>query len=67
MLKNQPKWKKTHDPLNLGSGSSKSSNSDAKEAGDENVDGSERPKGRTVAKTRLKEKANKTIVDLLTI
>ena len=56
----------TCDPPNLGLGSSKRSNFEAEDARDESVGESERPKGRKAAKRRLKEKANNTIVDLVT-
>jgi len=55
-----------YDPPKSGSRSSKRSNPDTKEAGDEGVSGSERPEGRKATNIRLKEKANNTVVDLIT-
>jgi len=66
MLKNQPKWRAICDPPKSGSRLSKRSNPDTEEAEDEGVGGSERPDGWKVAKRRMKEKANNTIVDLVT-
>jgi len=66
MLKDQLKWRAICDVSKSGSGSSKRSNPDTQEAGDEGTGGSERPEGQKVAKRRLKEKANNTIIDLVT-
>jgi len=52
----------TRDPPKLGLGSSKRSNLDAEEAGDEVMDGSEKSEGRKATKRRLKEKANNTML-----
>lgn len=51
---------------NFGSGSSKRSCPNTEEAVDEDVGGIARPERRKAAKRRLKEKANNTIVDLVT-
>ena len=66
MLKIQPKWRAICDPPKSGSGSSKRSKPGSEEAGEEGVGGSERPEGRKAAKRRMKQKANSTVVDLVT-
>ena len=66
MLKDQPKWRAICDPPKSGSGSTKRSNPDTEEAGDEAVGGSERPEGRKAAKRRLKERVKNSVVDAIT-
>ena len=66
MLKDQPKWRAICDLRKSGLGLSKRSNPDTEEVGDESMGGSERPKGRKVVKRMLKEKANNTIISLVT-
>jgi len=66
MLKDQPKWRAICDPPKSGSGSSKRSNLDTEEVGDEGVGWSERPEGRKAAKRRLKERASNALVDVVT-
>ena len=66
MLKDQPKWRAICDPPKSGSGSSKRSNLDTEEVGDEGVGRSERPEGRKAAKRRLKERASNALVDVVT-
>jgi len=66
MLKDQPKWRMTHDPPNSASGSSKRSNPKTKDAGNKAVGRSQRPKGRKAVKRRIKEKDNNIVVDLVT-
>jgi len=63
MLKEEPKWMAICDPPKLGSGSSKRSIPNTKEAGDEGADWNERPGGRKAAKRRVKEKANNSVID----
>ena len=74
MLKDQPKWKMLRNPTtNLGLGSWEKSNSETEGGANETVgvgekleDGGERTEGRKATKRRLKEKANNTIIDLVT-
>ena len=66
LLKDQLKWGTICDPPKSGSGSSKRSHLDTEEAGGEGAGGSERPEGRKAAKRRLKQKADTTVVDLVT-
>ena len=66
LLKDQPKWRAICDSPKSGSGSSKRSHPRTEEAGEEGVGGSERPEGRKATKRRLKQKADTTVVDLVT-
>ena len=61
LLKDQPKWRAICEPPKSGSGSSKRSNPDTEEAGEEGASGRERPEGRKAAKRRLKEKGHNTV------
>jgi len=65
MLKDQPKWKKIANPTQTGSGS-KRSNPDNVEEGEEGEGGNERPEGRKAAKRKSRQKANKTVVEMVT-
>jgi len=72
MLNLQPKWKTPcNRTTNLGSGSSKRSNSKAEEGDNQTVNATETPQEerleqRKAAKRRLKEKANNNIIDVIT-
>ena len=63
MLNDQPKWRAICDPPKSRLGSSKRSKPDTEEAEDEDVGG---PEGQKAAKRRMKQKANNTVVDLVT-
>jgi len=65
MLKDQPKWKKIADPTQTGSGS-KRSNPDNVEEGEEGEGGNERLEGRKAVKRKSKQKANNTVVEMVT-
>ena len=74
MLKDQPKWRRPHNPTtNVGSGSSKRTHSEAEEGDDDTVaptdtpeEGVQRPEGRKAAKRRVKDKATNNIIDIVT-
>jgi len=66
MLKDHPKRSVICDPSKSGSRSSKRYNPDTEEAGKEGPGGSERLEERKAATRRLKKKANKTVIDLVT-
>ena len=65
MLKDQPKCKKIMDPTQTRS-ESKRSNLDNVEKGEEGEGGNERPQGKKVTKRKSKQKANNTVVEIVT-